>query len=116
MLDGEWAMISMEQRGQKSPDEAVRRYRLTISGNQWTVTTPRGAEPKLTFQTDPSQDPKTIDLTLQSGDRQAVSRGIFKLEGDTLTICRTTGDTERPTEFKTKPESGVLVVWQRVKK
>jgi uncharacterized protein (TIGR03067 family) len=114
MLDGEWTMVSMEQRGQQIPEETVKQYRLTIQGNRWTVTTPHGVETKMTFRTDASKDPKTIDLSLKTGDQEAVSRGVYKLEGDTLAVCRTTGDIERPTEFKTKPESGVMIVWKRV--
>jgi hypothetical protein len=45
-----------------------------------------------------------------------LSRGIFKLEGDLLTVCRTVGETERPKEFKTTAESGVLVGWKRAGK
>jgi hypothetical protein len=43
--------------------------------------------------------------------------GIYKLEGDTITLCRTTegGDIDRPSEFKTTSEEGILVVWKRAK-
>jgi len=40
--------------------------------------------------------------------------GIYKLEGDTLTLCRAAGDRERPKEFKTTEEAGILV-WKRAK-
>lgn len=116
MLDGEWTLVFMEQRGARAGGEGANQYKLTVNGDQWTVTSFRGQEQKMTFTIDPSQNPKTIDLTMKSGDKVAHSRGIFKVEGDTLTVCRTGGETERPTEFKTTPESGVLVVWKRAGK
>ena len=44
--------------------------------------------------------------------------GIYKLEGDTLTMCRATatGDVEPPHEFKTTAEEGLLTVWKRATK
>jgi uncharacterized protein (TIGR03067 family) len=116
-LQGEWTMVSLETRGRKSTDEAVKGYRLTIRGDRWEVT--RGgaaAGGDITFKLDPSKDPKEIDLVTKSRGAESVSRGIYKLEGDTLTLCRTQGTADRPKEFKTTPEAGVLVVWKRDKK
>jgi len=111
-LQGEWTMVSMETRGTKAPDEVVKNFTLTIKGDQWTVT---GGN-KATFKIDPSKNPKAIHLTFKAGDTEVVSRGIYKLDGDTLTLCRTQGDRERPKEFKTTAEAGGLVVWKRAKK
>jgi clostripain len=117
-LQGEWAMVSLEQRGRKSREEAVRQMKLTIKGDQWIVSRQgQDREQKHTIKIDPSQNPKTLDLVTNAGDREFASLGIYKLEGDTITLCRTTGtgDIDRPSEFKTTPEEGILVVWKRVK-
>src|SRR5262245_55680281 len=113
-LQGEWTMVSMETRGKKAPDDVVNQDKLTIKGDQWTVTTLKGGEGKATFKIDPSKTPKTIDLTFEI-DKTAPSRGIYKLEGDTLILCRTAGHLERPKEFKTTEEAGILMVWKRTK-
>jgi len=43
-----------------------------------------------------------------------VSLGIYKLKGDTLTLCRMmqSGDIARPREFKPTREGEVVVVWR----
>jgi clostripain len=117
-LQGEWTMVSLEQRGVKTRDEVVGLMKLTVKGDQWIVSRQgQGREQKYTIRIDPSQNPKTLDLTNNAGNREFASLGIYKLEGDTITLCRTTetGDIDRPREFKTTPEEGILVVWKRAK-
>jgi len=113
-FQGEWTMLTFEAKGKKLPD--VKNVKLTIKGDRWTVQFGEQTSPKMTFKIDPSKDPKTIDFTIKSGDKDIVSRGIYKLEGDTLTVCRTVGDEDRPKEFKTTAKAGQLRVWQRAKK
>jgi uncharacterized protein (TIGR03067 family) len=117
-LQGEWTMVSLEQRGVKTRDEVVGLMKLTVKGDQWIVSRQgQDREQKYTIRIDPSQNPKTLDLTNNAGNREFASLGIYKLEGDTITLCRTTetGDIDRPREFKTTPEEGILVVWKRAK-
>ena len=115
-LQGEWTMVSMETRGAKHSEDDVKKYTLTIKGDEWTVM--KGLSPGAgrTFKIDPSKDPKTLDLTIKLVNQERVSKGIYKLDGDTLTICRTEENGERPKEFKTTAESGILVVWKRANK
>ena len=111
-------MVSLEQRGVKSRDEVVKRMKLTVKGDQWIVSRQgQDREQKYTIKIDPSQNPKTLDLTNIAGNMEFPSLGIYRLEGDTITLCRTTetGDIDRPREFKTTPEDGILVVWKRAK-
>jgi uncharacterized protein (TIGR03067 family) len=71
----------------------------------------------VTFELDPTQKPKTIDLVDVDVEKKRLIRGIYFLEGDTLTVCyREAEKGERPTEFATKPDSGfVLFVLKREK-
>jgi RNA polymerase sigma factor (sigma-70 family) len=56
------------------------------------------------FTLTPDQTPKTIDLTLLNTDLEL--HGIYKLEGDTLTICH---GLERPKSFEVNPTQLPLV-------
>jgi clostripain len=118
-LQGEWAMVSLEQRGEKAPARVVKRFRLTIKGDRCTLTSSegRGNARTWTLRIDPSRDPKSIDMTAKDGKKEIVFLGIYKLEGDTLTLRRatTTGDVGRPKEFNTTAEEGMLAVWKRAK-
>jgi uncharacterized protein (TIGR03067 family) len=115
LLQGEWTMVSIERNGKKQSDGEVKAT-LTIKGEEWLVT----ASSKATFQIDPTKSPKTMDITFnaEGGGRGVVARGIYKLEDDVLTLCRTQlgGTRERPQEFKATEQGAVLVVWKRVKK
>jgi uncharacterized protein (TIGR03067 family) len=115
-LQGDWVAAALEVRGQKLPEETVKQYKLTIKGNQWTVSS-NMKEDKITFKLDPSKDPKAIDLTYVGPlGKESNWLGIYKLEGDTLTMIRVPGILERPKEFKTTPQVGQMSVWKRAGK
>lgn len=95
----------------------MKTVKLTIQGEKWMVQCGDGKPGKATFKIAPSNNPKTIDLTFRFEDKEEVSPGIYKMDGDTLTLCRSTsGKAERPTEFKIRDVQDVLVVWKRAKK
>ena len=112
-LQGEWEMVSLEQRGQQAP----ATYRLTINGDKWlvgSVNGEAGAGASITFKIDQSKTPKAIDLTAKLGGEERMDQAIYKLEGDIFTVCRDWKAIVRPTEFKTTEEGGTLAVWKRV--
>src|SRR5262249_17342274 len=107
-------MVSEEVRGNKAPEEKVKQSSLTIKGDQLTMT--NGAkEQTMTIKLDPSQSPKAIDMDFVGPlGKQNRRLGIYKLEGDTLTICWVVQAIERPTEFKTSEKAGNLWVFKRM--
>jgi uncharacterized protein (TIGR03067 family) len=110
-FQGTWRFISLE-RDQK-PEEEFKKYTAVLKGDQWTVSAGDRIAAQTIFRLDPTKTPKTIDLI--DIDKGRIIRGIYSLEGDTLTVCDR-GEKERPTEFATKPDSGlVLFVLKRAK-
>ena len=106
-LQGDWTLVSRETNGWKPSDETSKNYRLTIKGDQWILN----PGPSGTITIDTSKDPMWFDVS-------NYSLGIYKLEGDTLTICRLSKawTTERPKDFKaTKDDRNVVLVYKRLR-
>lgn len=126
-LRGKWKQVSSEVGGKERavPDELASKTIVTIDGTKWTVEGPEGKK-EVTFSIDPTQNPKTWDRIRKGKDdagKGVVDQCIYKLDGDTLTICsgytprpgqQADGTAERPKEFKTTG-GGSVVVFKRVK-
>jgi uncharacterized protein (TIGR03067 family) len=89
-LRGTWGCASPAGGG------AVK-VRFAIYGDESFEINIGGAHLNGEREIDPAKDPKEITLT-QDVSKKTL-RGIYKLEGDTLTLCF---GEERPTEFKAR--------------
>jgi uncharacterized protein (TIGR03067 family) len=115
-LQGEWVGVSVEEKGKKIPGESAKKLKLTIKGEKWLVRFGDKQVGDATFKIDPSKDPKRIDMTFKVEGDDLDSYGIYKLDGDTLTLRRAGDKAERPKEFKGKNDRYNFEVWKRVKK
>jgi len=112
-LQGKWKVVSHEFSGRAGKESSSEPDEL--KGDKWLRPKRRTAEYRLKL--DPSKNPKQVDLSADRlGDK--VLKGIYKLDGDKLTICYAYDpDLARPTEFKTKAEDNrYLYTLERVKK
>jgi uncharacterized protein (TIGR03067 family) len=106
-IEGEYLVIGGEAFGEKmkeeefGKDEAEKTVKITkdtIQNNE------KGKLQSYKYTIDPSKSPAEIDITFPAkGKKPEISYGIYKLEGDTLTLFFM-GSYEaknRPKEFKT---------------
>lgn len=115
-LQGEWAVTSMELRGKELSAEERKQWKLVVKDNEWQQTF-KGDGLKMTFKVDSSKSPKEIDFQYTTPEgKEWTLQGIYKLDGNTLTVCKRTEDGEdRPKEFKAG-DTTLLVVFERAGK
>jgi uncharacterized protein (TIGR03067 family) len=115
-LEGTWQAVSYALDGQEASVEDMKRFQLIIDTAGKTTAVQDG-KPFIasTTKIDPTADPKTMDITFTLGpDKGRTALAIYKLEGDTMTICRAAPGKDRPTKFSSKPGSGhTLMVYAR---
>jgi len=84
--------------------------RATVNGMDY------GCKMKLEPATKPNS---TADFVIEDGPEDAkgkMSKAIYKLEGDKLTLCVSHPGKERPTKFEDVPEEAVLFQLKKQKK
>jgi uncharacterized protein (TIGR03067 family) len=119
---GEWVFESAMMGGMAAPIEKAK-LRVTFRADG-IVTAKEGDQPtkeEHTYTIDTKKDPAEIDLVPrnQGNNNQAPgmsATGIFKIDGDTLTICFAVGGT-RPKAFASPAgEMTILMSFKRAKK
>jgi RNA polymerase sigma factor (sigma-70 family) len=112
---GTWDYVSVETKGENLPQKEIKGARMIFAAEgKFTAINSKG-EKKGTYKLDPAKKPREITTTNDDGKKHL---GIYKLDGDTLTICMHQEDgAARPTEFATSKDTKlVLVVLKREKK
>jgi uncharacterized protein (TIGR03067 family) len=117
-LQGTWTATKAQRDGKAAED--VIGHQLSFTGDRFRI---RSKDGKLlyegTFRVDPSKKPATFDLEHTEGALKGKSwKGIYALDGDTLTTCDNGPDPDkgRPAAFEAKSGSGhVLITFKRAK-
>lgn len=111
-LQGIWTATRAEQDGKTADD--VIGHRLVFRGDQFQIRSKDGKSLYLgTIRVDPSVKPATIDFAHTEGTLKGKAwKGIYALDGDTLTICDNAPnlDKGRPTALEAKSGSGYILI------
>jgi len=106
-IQGTWALVSGERHGQAFSNQVIESVTLEFSGNVLSTKT-KDRVNKATFTLYPDIAPRGIDLDMGG----TVGLGIYKLDGDTLTILHGEVGDKRPPHFDPKetPRLTLLVL------
>ncbi len=115
-LAGAWTAVLAEQEGAPAP--ALVGHRLVFEGDRYAISgadgTPLFAG---TYRLDPGGDPPAIDFQGETAQGAEASwEGVYRLDGDTLTIVDDAPDPSkgRPTGLEAPAGSGhVLIEFRR---
>ena len=108
-LKGTWKALTASQGGQNLPEEFVKSMTLNFDGKKYTQKAQDQSE-EGNYSIDASQNPKTIDLDIKTGNDQGKKQlGIYKLEDGKLTfIVAMAGSKDRPKSFKVEKDADVI--------
>src|ERR1017187_2182219 len=116
VFEGEWQMVSGVMNGVAMDASTVQWVKRMTRGNQTSVIAGPQTMLKVEFTFDPSTSPASLDyLNLHGATKGKRQQGIYRLEGDVLTVCTGAPDGARPGDFSSpKGEGRSLTVWKRV--
>lgn len=114
---GTWLVNSFIMDGTEAASEVVGSIRRIVEGDHVVWKRDGKSFAGTTVELDPTPDPKAIDVIPDGGklkDKRVL--GIYKLDGDILTICMASPKQDRPKEFTAKKGSGkTLMTFKREK-
>jgi uncharacterized protein (TIGR03067 family) len=114
-LEGTWTATSWQRGDREIGRDEVDTVLVLAKG---TYEFPEGINrisQKGTIKVDAAKG--TIDFTPEDGPAKGKTLlGIYKVDGDKLTLCFTSPGGERPKEFKSGERSTVLATYERKKK
>lgn len=111
-MQGTWNVEKIEVGGMKMPADQLK-MKLAVRGDVMTATHDnRQHEEEMKFKLTPDADPPQIDMK-SSRMNNKLTKGIYRLDGDTLTLCINDGG-ERPKKFASNQAGNtVLIVLKR---
>lgn len=105
-LEGVWAFDEFAYEGRTVDGQTLGQSSIVIDGDRFRVQSPGLAYEGL-FTIDVEQSPHQIDIEFVDGPNAgSVSRGVFALRDDLLSLSLNSGAGVRPLELATSPARG----------
>jgi len=115
-LAGTWQAVTYALDGNAASPEDMAKIKLSVEPDG-RATALREGRPFIAAAStlDPTTSPMNIDFSYSLGELNGqTAPGIYKIEDDLLTICRSAPGQARPAEFSSKPGSGrTLMTYKR---
>lgn len=115
-LEGTYVIVGLEMGGEKIPDEFLGKspedeLTVKITGDK-LISTKKGKDDSISYKIDTSKSPAHITTTETKAGKTETSYGIYKIDGDTLTICMVESEKaeDRPKEFKSAKNSRTMLL------
>ena len=115
-LQGTWLPAAAELGGKMFPDEVRKSIKLVVKDDKYTVTAGKEVD-QGSVKLNPAAKPKEMDITGTDGPNKGKTfLAIYERDGDSLRVCYDLSGKSRPTEFKTRAGTQlVLVTYKREK-
>ena len=108
-LEGTWSLSSAVMAGKPFPEQLIKTMSLTMKDGRYTVMVGQGKD-EGTAKLDSSKTPKTMEITGTDGPNKGKTfLAIYKIDGDSLTICYDLSGKAYPTEFKSMPDTKLFL-------
>jgi len=113
-FQGKWVPVSVTVDGKTEEEDEIKDRSMVIKGEKATFMYKDKERGTASLKIDRSKTPAHIDSTYEDGPAKGTTlKGIYKIEGDRLTICYGGIGKDRPTDFASKPGSGTILVVQK---
>jgi uncharacterized protein (TIGR03067 family) len=118
-LQGKWKTVAVEAAGKPFSKDEIPAFTIVVAADGKSMGHTPQEEFRFTMTVNPRKIPKTIENLHESGQQKGKRQyGIYKLEGDSFTVCMTrpgSPEDSRPKDFTTKNTTNVVFVFERVK-
>jgi uncharacterized protein (TIGR03067 family) len=113
-LDGSWKVVKLIYNGENFTKEDDITIAMEFKDGVATVRASESIKKeyaKVRFTLDPSVTPKLLDLSIIAGaQKDAKMEGIYKLDGDKLTLCVKVLGNGRPAKFESPEGESIALV------
>jgi uncharacterized protein (TIGR03067 family) len=105
-LEGDWRFASLEIDGNALPGGALAHSRVLFDGDRFRSESPEATYEGV-FTLDAEAAPPRIDIDFVEGPEAGnTAYGVYRLDGDSLTLCLGLVGSPRPSSFTTSAGSG----------